>query len=680
MYAHSMQSMSYDCGIASIQTIFKQLKIKFNGIHLEKIMGKSTEQGLSISNMQDILEEYGVYSEAYEVSDIEKLAEQEFPMILMCKNSGMPHYVVLHKTDGETYIVSDPAKPQIEEKTRVEIEKDFMGYAICIDHIEHVKPKSLSIRKLYTDIIRELDWKKRMMIIGVAILKYLSPLSLVFFIQYIMIYQMENMELSYYVMVCIFFLSMMTGYFSVNKADIRIRTEIENRFQKVALYDYYKVKMSDFVEKKNIDHIMGYFWNLLLSVTGVLHKFYLKIDILFVGLLCALLMSVNFILAFGVLLWAVLFAVIIQLRVGKIRNYERNLVHTSNGLSSAIEEQVRLSYDIKSFSKEEHAEHQLLKRMDEYFDAKLKANDMTAFIDSVFEFISACILLTTFGMFVYSYVFEKSESMTMLFLSIFLISVILARLKPVAQTWVKYQKSAIAVEYIQNCGEEKTAEGEDKKICEQLEEEPQEICFKNVSFAYENSQTVLDRFNGEFCRGDIVGITGANGSGKSTLLKIISGLLEPDGGEILVNHQSCHTLSDKGMENYISVYSPEMSLFQNTVENNVLFRIEDEEVENTIDLEKVKEAFFLPFSNHHVVFSRGSNLSQGQIQKLLLLRCLNQDKSIYIFDEPTSNLDLNSVQAFGEMIKKLAANNKIVILVSHDTEILKQCTKLYRLG
>ena len=89
-----------------------------------------------------------------------------------------------------------------------------------------------------------------------------------------------------------------------------------------------------------------------------------------------------------------------------------------------------------------------------------------------------------------------------------------------------------------------------------------------------------------------MGITGANGSGKSTLLKIMSGLLEPDEGEILVNHQSCHTLSDKGMENYISVYSPEMSLFQNTVENNILFRIEDEEVENTLDLEKSKRGIF----------------------------------------------------------------------------------------
>ena len=113
---------------------FKQLKIKFNGIHPEKIMGKSTEQGLSIRNMQDILEEYGVYSEAYEVSDIEKLAEQEFPMILMCKNSGMPHYVVLHKTDGETYIVSDPAKPQIEEKREWKSKKILwdMRFALII--------------------------------------------------------------------------------------------------------------------------------------------------------------------------------------------------------------------------------------------------------------------------------------------------------------------------------------------------------------------------------------------------------------------------------------------------------------------------------------------------------------------------------------------------------------------
>lgn len=680
MYAHSMQSKSNDCGIASIQTIFKQLKIKFSGVHLQKIIGDSMEQGLSISNIQTILEEYGVFSEAYEVSDIEKLAEQQFPMILMCENRGLPHYVVLHKTDGQIFVVSDPAKPQIEEKTKEEIKNIFMGYVICIERIEHVDKKSFSISKLYTDIISKLELKKKLLIIGVAILKYMCPLSLVFFIQYTMIYQMENMSLPYYGIVCVFFLSLMLGYFYVNQADSKIRTEIENSFQKVALYDYYKINLSDVVEKKNIDHIMGHFWNLLMSVTGVLYKFYLKIDILFVGFLCGLLMRVNLMLGIWVIMWAFSFAAVIWFQVNKIRNYERNLVYSSNELSSTIEEEVRLSYDIKLFSKEDNANHKLLESMEEYFQAKLKANDMTAFIDSVFEFISACVLLTAFGMFVYSYVFEKNESMTMLFISIFIISVILARLKPVAQTWVKYQKSAIAVEYIQNCGKDVKPDYETNTNQKNFEEEIWEIKLKNISFDYKNNLNVLYKFNGDFCKGDIIGITGANGSGKSTLLKIISGLLEPNEGEILINNQSYHTLADKKMESYISVYSPEMSLFQNTIENNILFKLNGEETKKNIDLEKLKEAFLLPFSNNYIVYSRGSNLSQGQIQKLLLLRCLNQNKCIYIFDEPTCNLDLNSIKVFGKIIKELAEKGKIVILVSHDSEILQTCTKLYHLG
>lgn len=680
MYVHSMQSNSNDCGIASIQTIFKQLKIKFDGINLGKIMDASIEQGLSISNIQKVLEEYGVFTEAYEVLEIEKLAEQQFPMILMCKNKGIPHYVVLHETDGKKYIVSDPAKPQIEEKTKEEMEKDFMGYAICIDHIEHLSSKTYSVKKLYTDIISQLDAKKKLLIIGIAILKYMCPLSLVFFIQYIMIYQMENMNISYYCIVCIFFLSVMAGYFYINQADTKIRIRIENQFQKVALKDYYKMYLSDVLKKKNIDYIMGFFWNLLLSVTGVLHKFYLKIDILFIGLLCGLLIKVNLILGIGVILWTFIFIGIIQFQANKIRNFERNLVHTSNGLSSTIEEGIRLSYDIKLFSKENDAEKKLFRSMNEYFEAKIKANNMVAFIDSVFEFISACVLLSAFGMFVYSYVFEKNESMTMLFLSIFIISVILARLKPVAQTWVKYQKSAIAVEYIQSCSRE--IETDNKLINRQrfFEEEIQEICLKNISFAYGNGGNVLNQFNGIFSKGEIIGITGANGSGKSTLLKIISGLLDPGDGEILINNQSYYTLTDLQMENFISVYSNEMSLFQNTIENNILFKLNEEEIEKNMDFEKMKEVISLSFPNHYVVYSGGKNLSQGQIQKLLLLRCLNQNKSIYIFDEPTSNLDLNTMRAFCDIIKELSRKGKIIIIVSHDSEILQVCTKMYCLG
>lgn len=78
----------------------------------------------------------------------------------------------------------------------------------------------------------------------------------------------------------------------------------------------------------------------------------------------------------------------------------------------------------------------------------------------------------------------------------------------------KYQKSAIAVEYIQSCSKE--METDNKLINSQryFEEEIQEICLKNISFAYGNGGNVLNQFNGIFSKGEIIGITGANGSEK----------------------------------------------------------------------------------------------------------------------------------------------------------------------
>lgn len=674
MYAHSVQSASNDCGVASIETILKQLKIKFDGINFGKILNHSVEQGLSIANMQTLLKEYGVMSEAYQVTSIEELEKQQFPLILMCKNEGLPHYIVLHKIEGNQFTVSDPAKPQILVKTREEILKTFMGYAICIESIEK-KKNTYQINLLYRKIMSSLSLKSKLQIICFSILKYVCPLSLVFFMQYVMIYQMENITMPYFSIICVFFLSLMLGYFIINVADSRLKTMTENKFQKTVLLDYYRLKIKNVIDKKDIDQIMGYFYNLMMSVTGVLYKFYLKVDILFVGILCAVLMRINLFLAISIILWAAAFAVIIRFRVNRIRNAEKNMVNTLNGMSASIEEQVRLSLDIQLFSKCKDAENKLLKKMEGYFDGKIQANEEMAFIDSVFEFISACVLLTTFGLFVYCYESGINQSMTALLLSVFIISIILARLKPVAQTWVKYQKSAIAVEYIQN-NETVQKEGQ---ICteENLgESKIQSITLNNITYSYEEKHKVIENFTVEFKQGEITGITGANGSGKSTLLKMILGLIEPDEGQIQVNGKSYFSLVNKNIREYITSYSPEMNLFQNTVQNNILFQLHSE---HCGEYDNQRRDFSLPFPDNYVVYSRGNNLSQGQIQKLLLMRCLQQNKDIYIFDEPTSNLDAESIEVFENIIEKLAAANKIVIVISHEPDILKRCNTLYSL-
>lgn len=79
-----------------------------------------------------------------------------------------------------------------------------------------------------------------------------------------------------------------------------------------------------------------------------------------------------------------------------------------------------------------------------------------------------------------------------------------------------------------------------------------------------------------------------------------------------------------------------------------------------------------------LVTSSGRNISQGQKQKLLLLRTLNKEADIYIFDEPTGNLDQETKQSFMNIVQSLVKNkNKIVIIITHDESIIDQTDEIY---
>ena len=75
----------------------------------------------------------------------------------------------------------------------------------------------------------------------------------------------------------------------------------------------------------------------------------------------------------------------------------------------------------------------------------------------------------------------------------------------------------------------------------------------------------------------------------------------------------------------------------------------------------------------YILFSNGANISQGERQKILLDRCLKNDKQIYIFDEPGTNLDKHSINKFMEKIKELRGQGKTIIIISHNPKILTCC-------
>lgn len=179
--------------------------------------------------------------------------------------------------------------------------------------------------------------------------------------------------------------------------------------------------------------------------------------------------------------------------------------------------------------------------------------------------------------------------------------------------------------------------------------------------------TALRNVNFNVKEKEIFGLLGPNGAGKTTLVKIISGLLLPDYGRVTVNgydtiknraevRTSVNILLSSGW----IIFDYKLTVFQNlrfwAVCNGVRIKDADEKITQalkSVGLEDKKYDF-------------PENLSAGLRQKMNLARCLLIDRPIYLFDEPTANIDPYSGSSIREMIKKLKSEKKTVILATNN--------------
>lgn len=133
-------------------------------------------------------------------------------------------------------------------------------------------------------------------------------------------------------------------------------------------------------------------------------------------------------------------------------------------------------------------------------------------------------------------------------------------------------------------------------------------------------------------------------------------------------------MSNSDITKYISFYSSELYVYCDSVKNNINFNVCRNQNMNT------KYSYMNELKLDYLLFLNGINVSQGERQKILLDRCFQKERSIYIFDEPGINLDYNSHEKMLEMFKHLKDNGKIVLIISHEKEILSCCDRRYRMS
>ncbi|PCG21012.1 ABC transporter ATP-binding protein/permease [Brachyspira sp. G79] len=208
---------------------------------------------------------------------------------------------------------------------------------------------------------------------------------------------------------------------------------------------------------------------------------------------------------------------------------------------------------------------------------------------------------------------------------------------------------------------------DDDKRVNKINKNNEEITFKDVSFSYNEDKTILRDINMTIKEKSFVSIVGVSGSGKSTIAGIISLRNENYKGSVKIGDIEISTIDKNDLYKKIVVVDHNSYLFEGTVYDN-LKMAGDNITENQMNevLKKVELYDFLQSENglNTKIMEKAANLSGGQKQRLALARAILLKGDIYIFDEATSNVDVESEESIMKVIRDIA-KEKTVILISH---------------
>lgn len=209
--------------------------------------------------------------------------------------------------------------------------------------------------------------------------------------------------------------------------------------------------------------------------------------------------------------------------------------------------------------------------------------------------------------------------------------------------------------------------------------EDSQIILEEVSFSYDGEREVLNGISATFEKHGMNAIVGESGCGKSTIVGIITGANRIKSGSITIGGKKLSEFSRKDYFSHLAVVSYNTYIFNTTVrENFYLAKATASDEEMYAALEKVNLLEFIHKNGglDKVITEDASNISGGQRQRLALAINLVADKDIYIFDEATSNIDIESEAIIMNNIR-LLSQEKSVIVISHRLANVVQADNIY---
>lgn len=204
------------------------------------------------------------------------------------------------------------------------------------------------------------------------------------------------------------------------------------------------------------------------------------------------------------------------------------------------------------------------------------------------------------------------------------------------------------------------------------------IVFQKVDFTYpQKKNPILENVNFKISSGDKVGIIGETGSGKTTLVNLMSGLLIPTNGKIIIN--SSKVLNSRKFSLNIGYVSQSVYIADDNILFNITLSDEIANIKINVVSNLLKALNLNNFNNkkniNKTLGNQGLKMSGGQIQRIGIARALYRQPSLLILDEATNSLDEKTENKILDYLFK-EFKDKIIIFCTHKKKLLKYCNKI----
>lgn len=209
------------------------------------------------------------------------------------------------------------------------------------------------------------------------------------------------------------------------------------------------------------------------------------------------------------------------------------------------------------------------------------------------------------------------------------------------------------------------------------------LTLKGIKFNYPDNESIIDNISLSIIKGDFTVITGVSGSGKTTLLHIISGLIQPISGNILIDEKPANS---KTILPFVYILSQQSFIFQGTLLENIVMgndkKVDKKYILELLNVLGLKEWFNTLSNGLNTVLNLDSKaISGGQKQRIALLRALYSKPSILLMDEAVNQLnDELKSKTLSFLKKKTNSGELTIVAVFHNKEAIKYATKHYTLS